>query len=89
MITLTYPQLKWLYERSRSHKDVLCDNQGYYIEMSGWSDRFKGVPKISKVYLPVSIDRSKDLQDLTHYQDLLDLQENEREERGFIERKVV
>lgn len=89
MLTLTYPQLKWLDERSRSHKDVLCDNQGYYIEMSGWSSRFKGVPKISKVYLPVSIDRSKDLEDLTHYQDLLDLQEYEREERGFVERKVI
>ena len=81
--------MKWLGERSRSHKDVLADNQGYYIEMSGWSSRFKGVPKISKVYLPVSIDRSKDLEDLTHYQDLLDLQEYEREERGFVERKVV
>ena len=89
MITLTYPQLKWLYERSRSHKDVLMDDTGLYIEMSGWSSRFKGVPKISKVYLPVSIDRSKDLEDLTHYQDLLDLQENEREERDFIERKVI
>lgn len=89
MITLTYDQLKWLYERSRSPQDVLLDDMGLYIEMSGWSDKFKGVPTSRKTYLPVSIDRSKDLEDLTHYQDLLDLQENEREERDFIERKVV
>lgn len=52
MITLTYKQLVWLDNRNRNECDVLIDDKGMFIEMLGWSQHFKDIPVIRRVYLP-------------------------------------
>lgn len=77
---LKYVQEKWLADRNRSFKDVLADDKGMYIEMSGWSDKFQGVPATRKVYLPYAT--KQDEIDLMEYEELMRLKAYERATRG-------
>lgn len=56
---LSRKQEVWLDNRNRDEYDVLIDDRGMFIEMLGWSDTFKDIPIIRRVYLPEQYDRAK------------------------------
>ena len=52
-ITLTYKQQKWLDSRARDERDLFCDGNGLFVNMSSGRKGIFGIIQDKRVYLPI------------------------------------